>query len=296
MHSPLGAKGAPLGLFGVSMGTALLGQMRSVRQQNSPAMEYRNGELGDYFDPNDLTRQFQDSAGTVPVASIGDPVGLVIGQLGRILLTQTTTPSRPTLRMNASGRLVWRLDGGDDHWFSASPLDLSATDKLMAFAGVTKRADNQGSFIFELSTNSAGVPGTWSLLVNGATVNGPRIGALMTGTSTVGWDGPVDFSAAVGPRSAVVSGLYDTAQPSLTTEIKLRRNGIPLQVSAATGTSAGTGKFASGQTLYVGCRAGTGYFFAGDLEGFGIRAGVVSQDSDLLAVERWVAKNMGLLQ
>lgn len=38
---------------------------------------FANGEQGFFYDPNDLSTMFQDSAGTVPVTGAGQPVGLM---------------------------------------------------------------------------------------------------------------------------------------------------------------------------------------------------------------------------
>lgn len=39
---------------------------------------FANGEQGFWYDPNDLSTMFQDAAGTIPVAAVGQPVGLVL--------------------------------------------------------------------------------------------------------------------------------------------------------------------------------------------------------------------------
>lgn len=39
---------------------------------------FRNGEQGFFYDPNDLSTMYQDVAGTVPVTSVGQPVGLML--------------------------------------------------------------------------------------------------------------------------------------------------------------------------------------------------------------------------
>lgn len=39
---------------------------------------FANGEQGFFYDPNDLSTMFQDTAGTVPVTGVGQPVGLVL--------------------------------------------------------------------------------------------------------------------------------------------------------------------------------------------------------------------------
>jgi hypothetical protein len=39
---------------------------------------FANNEQGFFYDPNDLSTMFQDSAGTIPVAAVGQPVGLML--------------------------------------------------------------------------------------------------------------------------------------------------------------------------------------------------------------------------
>jgi len=44
------------------------------------------GEQGFFYDPNDLSTMFQDAAGTVPVSSVGQPVGLVLDKSKGLVL------------------------------------------------------------------------------------------------------------------------------------------------------------------------------------------------------------------
>lgn len=77
---------------------------------------FANGEQGFWYDPNDLSTMYQDAAGTVPVTSAGQPVGLVRDKSGRNNhARQTTSASRPILRQNAStGAYYLEFDGVDD--------------------------------------------------------------------------------------------------------------------------------------------------------------------------------------
>ncbi|HCM30283.1 MAG TPA: hypothetical protein DIC32_00170 [Acinetobacter radioresistens] len=60
---------------------------------------FANGEQGFWYDPNDLGVMYQDSAGTVPVAAVGQPVGLnldksrglVVGNNVSLVSTATKT-------------------------------------------------------------------------------------------------------------------------------------------------------------------------------------------------------------
>lgn len=55
-------------------------------------------QQGFYYDPNDLSTMFQDSAGTIPVTSVGQPVGLIKDKSGKDNRAyQTVSASRPVL-------------------------------------------------------------------------------------------------------------------------------------------------------------------------------------------------------
>lgn len=62
------------------------------------------GTTGYWHDPYDPTTLFQDSAGTIPVTSDGDPIGLMLDKSGNgIHAYQTISGSRPT----------WKTAGGE---------------------------------------------------------------------------------------------------------------------------------------------------------------------------------------
>jgi surface protein len=64
----------------------------------TPASLFASGEQGVWFDPSDLTTLFQDSAGTTPVTSPGDPVGRILDKSGNgFHATQATSAGRPFL-------------------------------------------------------------------------------------------------------------------------------------------------------------------------------------------------------
>lgn len=63
-----------------------------------PATLFSGGEAGDHWDPFTLANLFQLSAGTTPVASPGDPVGYVAGQINGHHLIQATAGMRPVFQ------------------------------------------------------------------------------------------------------------------------------------------------------------------------------------------------------
>lgn len=77
-------------------GMMLVGQRRGVLW--TPLAYFANGEQGAWYDPSDLSTQFQDSAGTVPVTAVEQPVGKVLDKSGRgNHATQGTTAKKPAL-------------------------------------------------------------------------------------------------------------------------------------------------------------------------------------------------------
>jgi hypothetical protein len=62
---------------------------------SSPASLFSAGEQGAWFDPSDLTTLFQDTAGTVPVTTVGQSVALVLDKSGR---KNNATQSLPSQR------------------------------------------------------------------------------------------------------------------------------------------------------------------------------------------------------
>lgn len=62
---------------------------------------FTNGEQGFFYDTSDLSTMYQDAAGTVPVTSVGQPVGLLRDKSGRNNHAyQTASLARPILRDN----------------------------------------------------------------------------------------------------------------------------------------------------------------------------------------------------
>ena len=59
---------------------------------------FASGEQGAWYDPSDMSTLFQDSAGTVPVTAVEQPVGRILDKSGRgNHATQATTTKRPVL-------------------------------------------------------------------------------------------------------------------------------------------------------------------------------------------------------
>ena len=60
------------------MGIGRLGLVAASRNAFNPLSLFAAGEPGAWYDPSDLSTLFQDSAGTVPVTAVEQPVGLIL--------------------------------------------------------------------------------------------------------------------------------------------------------------------------------------------------------------------------
>jgi hypothetical protein len=144
----------------------------------SPLDLFQSGEQGAWYDPSDLTTLFQDAAGTIPVVSDGDPVGLMQDKSGNGSdATQSVSASRPTYRTD--GTLHWlEFDGVDDGISTTSTVDFTASS-TMSFITGSKRNNNNITILAELSptTDSSNgsffaLSGNWSGGYGGVGVRG----------------------------------------------------------------------------------------------------------------------------
>lgn len=69
---------------------------------------FANGEQGFWYDPNDLSTMYQDATGTVPVTSVGQPVGLVLDK-SKGLVSGTNTVLNGDF---SQGGTSWGFTGG----------------------------------------------------------------------------------------------------------------------------------------------------------------------------------------
>lgn len=138
----------------------------------TPAEEFSNGELGAYFDPEDTSTLFQDSAGTTPVTGDGQPVGLMLDKSGNDChRTQDTTAAKPTFSDNS---LVY--DNVDD--VLPFPCPEYTGNICVAIAAVqTERSDNYSAWRTRVDTNSHRV-GAASPVVPGINPNSPSVGVV----------------------------------------------------------------------------------------------------------------------
>ena len=101
----------------------------------SPASLFAGGIAGAWYGPSDLSTLFQDSAGTTPVTTAGQPVGLMLDNSGNSNhATQATAAARPTYQTSPDRAT---LDKVDDR--------LSVTVPVGGFTGTMVLGTDQGT-------------------------------------------------------------------------------------------------------------------------------------------------------
>ena len=228
----------------------------------------------------DAGLMFQDSAGTTP-AALEMPVGLVLGQVGSINASQTTTTKRPTLKDDGSGHLYLDFDGTDDCFVTPS-IDLTGTDKVTVFAGVRTNTDALGMLV-EFSENIGLTNNNFYLASGTDIVTGYNFNTKM----------PYAFSAAcaatytiAAPNSSVVAVTSDIAGSSNTMAV----NGVAGTPNSA---SLGTGNFGN-YPAFIGARNdGSKFQFNGRMYTLPIVVGRAVEPALIEEVEDAINASMG---
>jgi len=96
---------------------------------------FTGGQAGIWYDPNDLSTLFQDTAGTVPVTAAGQSVALMRDKSGNgNHASQATSSKRPVLTWDSSlGRYYLNFDGVDDWLKTVDGASNSATQSLAVY-------------------------------------------------------------------------------------------------------------------------------------------------------------------
>lgn len=222
-----------------------------------PSSLFGASDQGYWYDNQDLSTMFQDTAGTVPVTAVEQPVGLQLDKSGKgnRRITPGPTTSRPILRQDANGIYYLDTDGVDDWMRTAATVDFSGSDKITLVQGLHKRNDTAAIFN-ELSTNAN--IGSAFFVVSGLNASYGRYSSVGTGSYTGGLSGNVAyFSAALhtAPDTAILSATHDIAGDLS----RIWRNGI----AGIDGTAdKGTGNFGN-DYVYFYARSGLSSRFNG---------------------------------
>jgi len=259
-----------------------------ISQGFSPKSLFTSGEQGAWYDPSDLSTMFQDAAGTTPVTSAGQPVGLMRDKSGRgNHASQATSASRPILRN--SGALWWlEFDGVDDFLATAS-IDLTSTFRVAAFVGAKKNSDAATSIIVELSASATANNGAFYLAgPQGAGLH--NYAAVLRGTTETG----SALSTYTAPSTNILSVDFDISKATRLTEIVPRVDGLtPSRSNVGAADDAGTGNFGN-YPLYICRRGGTTLPFGGNLYGLIVR-GASTDVIGVAKAEKYMSAKSGVI-
>ena len=159
-------------------------------------------EPGAWYDPSDLSTLFQDSAGTVPVTAVEQPVGRILDKSGRgNHATQATTTKRPVLsrRVNLLTKTeqfddaVWVVNtAGGANCTKAANATVAPNGTLTADLITSTGLVND--FIYQAPPLASGSAVTLSLYVKNNDTAAMSVMARISVTSlaaTINWTGSV---------------------------------------------------------------------------------------------------------
>lgn len=238
------------------------------------------GEQGAWYDPSDLSTLFQDSAGTVPVTAVEQPVGLILDKSGRgNHAIQPTTTKRPLLKIDGNGKYYLRFDGIDDALYTSS-INFIATDKMTVVAGVRKLSDAAPGMVVELSVDLNSSSGSFFLLAPYA-----------ANTAGYSYNNYGTLRAHALPPSNYPAPITNTltALGNISGDKSILR--INAQQVAILNIDQGTGNYGN-YPLFIGSRGGTSLPFNGHLGSLIIR-GASSTDAEIAAAEAYVNSKIG---
>jgi len=182
---------------------------------------FASSEQGAWYGPSDLSTLFQDSAGTTPVTTAGQPVGLMLDKSGRANhATQATAAARPTYQ---TGPARATIDKVDDR--------LSVTVPTGGFTGTMVLGTDQG-------TASYGVT-----IPAGAYDIGGRGGQYFPGNAIVGQlirDGALSAGDAAATEAYFVANGATASYGSVTDFSGYWRDWLEITSFPLIDTSAGT--------------------------------------------------------
>lgn len=240
----------------------------------SPAELFAAGEQGVWYDPSDFSTLFQDSAGTIPITAVEQPVGKILDKSGRgNHATQAVLASRPILRQEATGQYYLAFDGVDDCLSTGTITP--GIDKAQAFVGLRKLSDVFGN-IFELSPITASNNGVVRFYSNTQYYFASK-GTTGVATGTTGSNGA--------PSTNVVTGLGDIAADVCI----VQNNGV---LDSSNAVDQGTGNYLA-YPLFIGSRNNASVFFNGRLYSLILRFGANLTAGQISSTETYVNTKTG---
>ena len=174
-----------------------------------------------------------------------------------------------------------RFDGVDDG-LQTENIDFTGTDKMTAWAGVTKLSDAVRSCVVEFGNGSVDTSSIMYLNAPGWTPSTDKFSFAAVATAAGASVATATGSDLDAPINTVVCGFYTPGETS-----KLRINSVQ---RAAAGTANPAGNFVS-RPLFIGARAGTSLYFNGRLYSLIVR-GAQTPLSQIEATELYIKQKM----
>jgi hypothetical protein len=244
----------------------------------TPLALFASSEKGVWYDPSDKSTLFQDSAGTVPVTTAGQPVGKMLDKSGNgAHAVQNVSASRPIYQVDPYGWDYLDFDGSNDFMVTPS-INLTGTDKLTATIGllVDPAKTTAGTAICTGGDPNA-VNGTFLI---GAPSSTADHSFYLRGSSTILARVPNQVTG-----DDVLTGVFDISAATRELELIPRLSGVVSTNIVWTGTTAGTGSFGN-QPLYLGSLGGSSTFFQGHIYQVIVR-GALSNADQIYQAEAW---------
>ena len=265
--------------------TAAVAAANAVGGLIQPSLYFANAEKGAWFDANDITTLFQDYNGTIPVTSVGQPVGKWLDKSGNgNHAVQSVSASRPTYQIDNEGYYNVTFDGVNDQLITPS-INFTATDKMTVGIGLNVIGSASAAVALELGSDVSSVNGTFLI---GAPSSVADHSLYLRGSNTV--------RAAVNnvvDGDDIIIGLFDISQTTKELELIPRLNRIQLSgsniawtESAGSGSGAGTGSF-NNLPLYIGARSGGSLPYNGKIYQIIVR-GAASNTDQVTKLENWI--------
>ena len=264
----------------------------SPAKQGETALEnliltlYGNGEQGAMYIPvpKVLGQQvlYQDAAGTVPVVSDGDPVGLMLDLSGNDNHgTQETSAARPIYRTD--GTLHWLESDGADDFLSVQSVDMTHTNQQVISAGLRKEGED-GTFraLIETARNVNSTRGVLISAPSGDSAANYRI-RVNAGV------GAENISTLAGTFSGVTTNVLTGVHAPGVVGTRMSVDGQEVNSGLAADNN---GNFGS-EAWTIGSRLGTSAFFLGRIYGLVVVDSYV--ESHVAQVEQFLANKSGVL-
>ena len=243
-----------------------------------PSALFAVSGVGLWLDPSKRASLSQDSAGSVPVTAVGQPVGRILDQSGGGRhATQSTSAARPTYRLDIYGRAYLEFDGVDD-WMTTASMALAAGGRTV-IAALQKRSDASVGTVVETGPDWSTTPGAINLIAPATPAAGDYGSRTRPAANPANLNSASSFAA---PHMAVLSLRLATGNHLL------RVNGVALNGAQPDSVSALTAP------VNIGGRSNGSRFGALNLYGLVVIDRALT-DVELAQAEAWMAAKCGVV-